>query len=37
MKFNPTFRTTIEAGDTLIAVGETSKLKVLEGMGTCGK
>ncbi len=32
MKFNPTFRTTIEAGDTLIAVGETSKLEVLEGM-----
>ena len=37
MKFNPTFRTTIEAGDTLIAVGETSKLRVLEGMGTCAK
>jgi voltage-gated potassium channel len=37
MKFNPTFRTTIEAGDTLIAVGETSKLKVLEEMGTCRK
>jgi len=32
MKFNPTFRTTIEAGDTLIAVGETSKLKMLEDM-----
>lgn len=32
MKFNPTFRTTIEAGDTLIAVGETSKLKILEDM-----
>jgi voltage-gated potassium channel len=37
MKFNPTFRTIIEAGDTLIAVGETSKLKVLEEMGTCAK
>jgi len=34
MKFNPTFRTTIEAGDTLIAVGETSKLEVLEAMAT---
>jgi voltage-gated potassium channel len=32
MKFNPTFRTIIEAGDTLIAVGETSKLKKLEEM-----
>ncbi len=30
MKFNPTFRTAIEVGDTLIAVGETSKLAVLE-------
>jgi voltage-gated potassium channel len=32
MKFNPTFRSTIKAGDTLIAVGETSKLKILEDM-----
>ena len=32
MKFNPTFRTIIEIGDTLIAVGETSKLKILEDM-----
>ena len=32
MKFNPTFRTVIDPGDTLIAVGETSKLKILEGM-----
>lgn len=32
MKFNPTFRTIIEAGDTLIAVGETSKLEILENM-----
>jgi voltage-gated potassium channel len=32
MKFNPTFRTAMEAGDTLIAVGETSKLKRLEEM-----
>lgn len=30
MKFNPTFRTTIKAGDTLIALGEISKLKILE-------
>lgn len=34
MKFNPTFRTNIEAGDTLIAVGETSKLKILEEMAS---
>ncbi len=32
MKFHPTFRTVIEPGDTLIAVGEASKLKVLESM-----
>ena len=32
MKFNPTYRTLIEPGDTLIALGETSKLKVLEEM-----
>lgn len=32
MKFNPTFRTAIEVGNTLIAVGETSKLKRLEEM-----
>jgi voltage-gated potassium channel len=37
MKFNPTFRTVIEAGDTLIAVGETSKLEILEAMGTSKK
>ncbi|MBI4686460.1 MAG: potassium channel protein [Nitrospirae bacterium] len=30
MKFNPTFRTNVEVGDTLIALGEISKLKVLE-------
>jgi voltage-gated potassium channel len=30
MKFNPTFRTAIDIGDTLIALGEISKLKVLE-------
>jgi voltage-gated potassium channel len=30
MKFNPTFRSTIKAGDTLIALGEISKLKHLE-------
>lgn len=30
MKFNPTFRTTIKAGNTLIALGETSKLRILE-------
>lgn len=32
MRFNPTFRTTIKAGDTLIALGEISKLKTLEDM-----
>jgi len=32
MKFNPTFRTAMKAGDTLIAVGEASKLKRLEEM-----
>jgi voltage-gated potassium channel len=30
MKFNPTFRSIIKAGDTLIALGEISKLKSLE-------
>lgn len=34
MKFNPTFRSTISCGDTLIALGEISKLKVLEDMAT---
>jgi voltage-gated potassium channel len=32
MKFNPNFRTVITPGDTLIAVGERSKLNVLEGL-----
>jgi voltage-gated potassium channel len=32
MKFNPTFRSTIKPGDTLIALGEISKLKMLEEM-----
>ena len=30
MRFNPTFRTTIKIGDTLIVLGEVSKLKTLE-------
>jgi len=30
MKFNPTSRSTIKAGDTLIALGEISKLRILE-------
>lgn len=30
MAFNPTFRTTIKAGDTLIALGEISRLQTLE-------
>lgn len=37
MKFNPTFRTTIKAGDTLIALGEASKLKMLEEMAAPAK
>ncbi|OGW58050.1 MAG: potassium transporter TrkA [Nitrospirae bacterium RBG_16_43_8] len=32
MKFNPTFRSAIKAGDTLIALGEIPKLKILEDM-----
>ncbi|TAN38084.1 MAG: potassium channel protein [Nitrospirae bacterium] len=32
MKFNPTFRSAITAGDTLIALGETTRLKTLEDM-----
>jgi voltage-gated potassium channel len=32
MRFNPTFRTTIKAGDTLIALGEITKLAQLEAM-----
>jgi len=34
MKFNPTFRTAIKAGDTLIALGEIPKLRTLENMAT---
>lgn len=34
MKFNPTFRTAIKAGDTLIALGEIPKLRALENMAT---
>lgn len=37
MKFNPTFRSTIKAGNTLIAIGETSKLRVLETMARSRK
>ena len=32
MRFNPTFRTTIKAGDTMIALGEIAKLHKLEKM-----
>jgi len=32
MRFNPTFRTTIKPGDVLIALGERTKLKILEDM-----
>lgn len=34
MQFNPTFRSTINAGDTLIAIGEVSRLRVLENKAT---
>jgi len=34
MKFNPTFKSAIIAGDTLIALGESSKLKNLELMAS---
>jgi len=37
LKFNPTFRSAIHSGDTLIALGETSKLKVLEDMAKTKK
>ena len=36
-KFSPTFRSTVKAGDTLLAPGETSKLKVLEEMAQMGE
>jgi voltage-gated potassium channel len=32
MRFNPTFRTTVKIGDILIALGERSKLMVLEDL-----
>lgn len=34
MKFNPTFKSAIVTGDTLIALGESSKLKNLEAMAS---
>lgn len=34
MKFNPTFKSAIKSGDTLIALGESSKLKHLEVMAS---
>jgi len=34
MKFNPTFKSAIKSGDTLIALGESSKLKNLEVMAS---
>ena len=37
LKFNPTFRTAIHTGDTLIALGEISKLKILEDMAKAKK
>lgn len=37
MKFNPTFRSMIKAGDTLIAIGEIAKLKILEDMALIEK
>ncbi len=37
LKFNPTFRSAIHMGDTLIALGEISKLKLLEDMARTNK
>jgi voltage-gated potassium channel len=37
MRFNPTFRSTIKSGDTLIALGEITKLKILEDMSEAKK
>lgn len=36
MKFNPTFKTVIKPGDILIALGERTKLKMLEEMAEKG-
>jgi voltage-gated potassium channel len=36
-KFNPTFGSTLKAGDTLIALGETSKLRTIEEMAKAEK
>lgn len=35
-RFNPTYRSTVRAGDTLIALGEKSKLTVIESMAKTG-
>lgn len=37
MRFNPTFRSTINPGGTLIALGEVSKLRILEEMAMAKK
>jgi voltage-gated potassium channel len=37
MRFNPTFRSTVKAGDTLIALGDRAKLRILEEMASSGK
>ena len=37
LRFNPTFRSSIDAGDTLIALGEISKMKILEDMARTKK
>ncbi len=34
MRFNPTFRSAVKAGDTLIALGERAKLRILEEMAS---
>jgi voltage-gated potassium channel len=34
MRFNPTFRSTVALGDTLIAIGDIQKLKMLEDKAT---
>ena len=37
MEFSPTSRSIIQVGDTLIALGEISKLRVLEGMASASQ
>jgi voltage-gated potassium channel len=36
-KFNPTYQSAVREGDTLIALGETSRLKIIEDLAKAGK